>query len=345
MVDIGSGMSSSSIVKSLSFQLVMISFARRIQLNLRLLLRFLFAFLVTIFVLLNLTTLSVDNRIPVNLLSKGSLLPVASSRYKRIPEPNTATLDDDDFSTLLNITDFRFDLNQPQKCKSTELFMLIFIHSAVGNFEKRNTIRKTWGNDQLWNKSENPIRIVFMVGESGNATIDKQLKVENNNYNDIIQGNFKDSYHNITYKHVMGLKWVTYFCSNAKYIFKSDDDIFVDPIQLIYYLKGTIGQCPKNLMACYVNPHSPVFRGYRNKWRVGFRVSLPSLFGHSLLINILLLEISGIPRQSLSKILCRLGRHYVSRCGVCPLPGSSKSALFLDRRCLHHGNSGSRSQH
>ena len=39
---------------------------------------------------------------------------------------------------------------------------------------------------------------------------------------------FQDSYYNLTLKTVMGLKWVKDHCSQARFVMKTDDDIFVN---------------------------------------------------------------------------------------------------------------------
>lgn len=207
----------------------------------------------------------------INSISRNDHFKVSSSHYSRLAH-TTSVLNDKDFSTLFDIIGFKFLLNHPQKCNTEKLFMIIFVHSAIQNFEKRDTIRKSWGNVKIW-KENIQIELIFLVGLSNNTNVTLQVEKENNLYNDIVQGNFFDSYRNITYKHVMGLKWVSYFCNNAKFVFKTDDDIFVDLFQLIYYLKGTIGESPQNLMACYLNKRSTVFRSYRNKWRVSHKVN------------------------------------------------------------------------
>lgn len=54
------------------------------------------------------------------------------------------------------------------------------------------------------------------------------LESENDQYHDILQGSFKDTYRNMTYKHIMALKWVLYYCPGVRYVLKSDDDTFVN---------------------------------------------------------------------------------------------------------------------
>ena len=39
---------------------------------------------------------------------------------------------------------------------------------------------------------------------------------------------FQDTYRNLTLKTVMGLKWSAIFCPQAKFVMKTDDDIFVN---------------------------------------------------------------------------------------------------------------------
>lgn len=130
--------------------------------------------------------------------------------------------------------------------------------------------RDTWGSEE--NLSRDPMRVIFLLGTVTDPTIQQRIEKENEMYHDIIQGNFVDSYRNLTYKHVMGLKWVTYFCRQARFVFKTDDDIFVDIFQLSSFLKDTFGQTGgvSNLMMCYLI-HSPhVKRSQRSKWRVSF---------------------------------------------------------------------------
>ncbi len=45
-------------------------------------------------------------------------------------------------------------------------------------------------------------------------------------------------YRNLTYKHIMGLKWVSTHCSNAHTVVKVDDDTFVNIFQLTTFLKN-----------------------------------------------------------------------------------------------------------
>lgn len=195
-----------------------------------------------------------------------------SSWWKVTGEPYNMSLlnTTDDFSRLVNIDRFRYLINNRRCDGDDHLFLIVFVHSAPSNFRKRQAIRETWGNEK--NLEHDPMRVVFLVGTVEHTDVQEGIEQENAFHHDIIQGNFVDSYRNLTYKHVMGLKWVTYFCRQARFIFKTDDDIFVDVFQLVAYLKDTFGRYKVgNLMMCYLIKSPYVKRSQRSKWRVSFK--------------------------------------------------------------------------
>ena len=49
--------------------------------------------------------------------------------------------------------------------------------------------------------------------------------------------NFIDSYGNLTLKTMMGLKWASRYCWRAKFVYKVDDDMFVNVENLLKYLQ------------------------------------------------------------------------------------------------------------
>lgn len=236
---------------------------------------FLFGFLLIVAIiyvlLVNIYLLSNDNPLPNKIQTSYKM-----QRMNWSTNPyEISRLNVEDFTTLMNLSDFKFLINS-KRCEleshnKNNLFIVVFIHSAPNHFDKRLAIRKTWGNEKILIESK--MRVVFLVGQVINSSVQRDLIEENERFNDLVQGNFIDSYRNLTYKHIMGLKWIVYFCRNAKYIFKTDDDIFVDIFQLIFYLKGTFGNTypPKNIINCYVirNPYPK--RSQRSKWRVTFQ--------------------------------------------------------------------------
>ena len=114
-------------------------------------------------------------------------------------------LPSNDERTLIDLNNFHFTINH-DPCNKSQPLLLLLIHSAPGNFAKRNVVRETWG------RMSTDMIVLFIVGWSDEY--EKELLQEDIKYMDIIQGNFLDAYRNMTYKHVMALKWATYHCSS-----------------------------------------------------------------------------------------------------------------------------------
>ncbi|EDW77212.1 uncharacterized protein Dwil_GK22248 [Drosophila willistoni] len=175
------------------------------------------------------------------------------------------TLQDSDTATIV-----------PREFCRKKTFLIIAVCSGLGNFVQRQTIRETWGNTTEFNypafekmhrhlkghylmpKAERlrlyseylsgstnnlraTVRIVFIVGRSqyeANET-STRLHNESEQYNDIIQENFIDSYNNLTLKSIMALKHISQSCGNSTaYFLKCDDDTFVNVPNLLHFLLG-----------------------------------------------------------------------------------------------------------
>ena len=66
--------------------------------------------------------------------------------------------------------------------------------------------------------------LVFLLGRPANQSqqmaIEKEAKT-----GDLVQGDFMDTYHNLSYKNVMGKLWASNFCPQAEFVVKADDDM------------------------------------------------------------------------------------------------------------------------
>lgn len=122
--------------------------------------------------------------------------------------------------------------------------------SAPNNSKSRDAIRKTWGN---YDHQRN-ISILFMLGETLNLEIQKLVKDEQELYNDIISGNFIDSYRNLTLKTISALEWVHKYCFQVKFVLKTDDDMFINVPQL------------QNLIGNHSRDENVIFGRLARKW-------------------------------------------------------------------------------
>ncbi|KAH8409468.1 hypothetical protein KR222_006332 [Zaprionus bogoriensis] len=111
--------------------------------------------------------------------------------------------------------------------------MLILITSAQTHAEARMSIRQTWGHYG----TRRDIGMAFVLGRGTNETVNKALSEENFMYGDLIRGNFIDSYNNLTLKTISSLEWVDQHCSRAKYVLKTDDDMFINVPKLLNFVR------------------------------------------------------------------------------------------------------------
>ncbi|XP_022221316.2 beta-1,3-galactosyltransferase 5-like [Drosophila obscura] len=181
-----------------------------------------------------------------------------------------------DEAHLIDFGNFSYIIEQ-LPCES-DTKGLIIVHTAPDNHEKRSVIRETWGG--VNSPSGSPLRLIFALGNIQNSSLESAILDEQAQYGDLLQGNFIDTYSNITYKHVMALKWFNYHCNSAQFLLKVDDDIFVNAPLLLKNLKepklsnkqlDNLIQQRSELLLCTKVVKDPVLRSYRSKWRVSFR--------------------------------------------------------------------------
>lgn len=183
-----------------------------------------------------------------------------------------------DLNQLIDLENFEFLINQ-RTCNNLDYMpkvLVILVHSAPNNFYKRRVIRETWGR-------KDPRGFTFfLIGAVNSTNLQEKIILENNEHKDIVQGNFQDSYRNMTYKHMMAFKWFVYNCPNAKYLLKTDDDIFVNSPLIYRYLESPpmkYEQFHQNrLLFCSEIKRAKVKRTFRSKWRVSYDEFLDSYF-------------------------------------------------------------------
>ncbi|XP_060531519.1 beta-1,3-galactosyltransferase 5-like [Cylas formicarius] len=168
-------------------------------------------------------------------------------------------------SRLFNL-DFSYILNNEAVCAG-DVVVVIVITSYCGNIDTRNWIREALNGDDFVRLN---IRKIFLLGKApdNNYILQTSVTKEYNKFKDTVQGNFLEAYRNLTYKHVMGLKWVNEFCSNAQYVIKMDDDIVFN-IERLKELLNSVKEVSKSeFIAGYVLNHYQPIREVGNKWYV-----------------------------------------------------------------------------
>lgn len=130
-------------------------------------------------------------------------------------------------------------VDQPDICKD-QPFLLLAIKSLVPHFDRRQAIRESWGRaGRLANRT---VVTVFLLGnaavEDHFPDLSRMLEHESSMHRDILQWDYRDTFFNLTIKEVLFLEWVTTRCSGASYVFKGDDDVFVNTIRIIEFLSN-----------------------------------------------------------------------------------------------------------
>jgi hypothetical protein len=111
------------------------------------------------------------------------------------------------------------------------LTLIVMILSSTNNFKRRNVVRETWGNSRYY-LNYGTVKVLFVLGLTKDSSVQEQIEAEFNRSKDILQGSFIDSYKNLSYKSVLGFKWLTERCRNAKFVLKTDDDVVINMFRI-----------------------------------------------------------------------------------------------------------------
>ncbi|XP_078597507.1 beta-1,3-galactosyltransferase 1-like [Branchiostoma floridae x Branchiostoma japonicum] len=167
---------------------------------------------------------------------------------------------------IINPHPHRFTIAHQEKCEhgGNDVFVVIIVHTAHDHVTHRQAIRATWGNQS--NIPGVEIRTLFALGTTDNQELQQAIEKEDAMHEDIIQENFKDSYKNLTLKTVMTLKWFMYFCPKAGYLMKTDDDTYVNVLNLVKTLRRLKEKT--RLVTGFVLKGSQPRRDVMSKWYV-----------------------------------------------------------------------------
>uniref|UniRef100_A0A8C4K1K7 Hexosyltransferase n=1 Tax=Dromaius novaehollandiae TaxID=8790 RepID=A0A8C4K1K7_DRONO len=119
-------------------------------------------------------------------------------------------------------------------CSHQEVFLLVLVCSSPENRTRRNMIRQTWGN--VTDTGGYAVLTLFALGKPASVITQLEINEESQKHRDIIEGSFIDSPTTQTQKIVMGMEWTVTFCPQARYILKTNEEMFVSIPSLVGYL-------------------------------------------------------------------------------------------------------------
>ncbi|KAJ9581515.1 hypothetical protein L9F63_023306 [Diploptera punctata] len=172
---------------------------------------------------------------------------------------------------LLDLYNFQYVINNDLCSDETDIKGIIIVTSHAGDIEARSSMRRAYPSNLLKTLG---LRRIFLLAISNpndvryNSISQGALQDENLRYSDLVQGNFKEAYRNLTYKHVMGLQWVTRYCSQAKFVIKMDDDIIVNFYRIFHIIESSLKERNNSFLMGYVLKGTLPVREPMNKWFV-----------------------------------------------------------------------------
>ncbi|XP_054156772.1 beta-1,3-galactosyltransferase 5-like [Oppia nitens] len=150
----------------------------------------------------------------------------------------------------------------PKHCNTSHDIVVLILSAGQSTgkyFNYRQELRSGWVGVM---KSRN-IGVWFAIALNNNQTVNEELLIESNKYNDIIQFGFVDHYYNLTLKSIAIQRWLHRYCPSVKYGLKADDDIFVNVDLLLEVLSDF-----KTGISGYLLKNSDVIREVGNKWYI-----------------------------------------------------------------------------
>jgi hypothetical protein len=146
-----------------------------------------------------------------------------------------------------DVTSFRYSIDvgpcsRPSSAvrnkKRNSLF--IWVVSAPRNFGRRRDIRRTWlrhfknnRHQFIISSSVDVLGFAFVIGQlsadqDDSTEIQSQIEEESLAYGDILQVEMVDRYYDLAIKGVAFFNWLNNNCAHVDYIFKLDDDVYVN---------------------------------------------------------------------------------------------------------------------
>ncbi|XP_007939102.1 acetylgalactosaminyl-O-glycosyl-glycoprotein beta-1,3-N-acetylglucosaminyltransferase [Orycteropus afer afer] len=148
-----------------------------------------------------------------------------------------------DFLRYRHCRHFPLLWDAPAKCAGRRgVFLLLAVKSSPENYERRELIRRTWGQERSYRGL--PVRRLFLLGtpppeaRERSEQLDALVALEAREHGDVLQWAFADTFLNLSLKHVHLLDWVAVRCPQARFLLSGDDDVFVHTANVLRFLEA-----------------------------------------------------------------------------------------------------------
>ncbi|XP_053417393.1 acetylgalactosaminyl-O-glycosyl-glycoprotein beta-1,3-N-acetylglucosaminyltransferase isoform X2 [Nycticebus coucang] len=148
-----------------------------------------------------------------------------------------------DFLRYRHCRHFPLLWDAPAKCAGhSGVFLLLAVKSAPVHYERRDLIRRTWGQERSYRGL--PVRRLFLLGTPAPGDAERAARLaalvgmEAREHGDVLQWAFTDTFLNLTLKHVLLLDWLAQRCPQARFLLSGDDDVFVHTLNVLRFLQA-----------------------------------------------------------------------------------------------------------
>ena len=138
------------------------------------------------------------------------------------------------------------------------------VPTLAKNILQRTVQRQSWASrEHMQNYPDIHFSIVYIMGANNKSDASK-VSSEAAEHRDIIQALFRDTYKNLTLKIQLGLYWASNRCSKVDYIFKTDDDVYINIEALSEFI--TLQRPGGSFYGGKCLLHSSPIRDKKSKW-------------------------------------------------------------------------------
>ncbi|KAM9312408.1 beta-1,3-galactosyltransferase 5-like [Gastrophryne carolinensis] len=171
------------------------------------------------------------------------------AQAQTLPRRESVTLRDRTFTYHLDLSRYLLEFPYLQNYSCSTLLaprtetpdnfapplLLLAVKSHPVSFARRSALRKTWAREAMAEGYR--VRPLFLMAASDHLGCMELVRWESEDYGDIIQWDFTEGHHNLSLKDRCFLEWLHVNASHVDFIFKGDDDEYVNPPALVRYIK------------------------------------------------------------------------------------------------------------
>ncbi|KAI5089856.1 N-acetyllactosaminide beta-1,3-N-acetylglucosaminyltransferase 2 precursor [Silurus meridionalis] len=174
-----------------------------------------------------------------------------------------------DFLLFMQCRSYPILIDAPGVCSETP-FLLLAVKSLTLHFDRRQAIRESWGHAGILTNRR--VVTVFLLGKTTESdyfpNVSEMLHFEASLHGDLLQWDYRDTFFNLTLKDVLFHDWIADNCPSARFIFKGDDDVFVNTRSILNFLGGLSATKERDLFVGDVISNAGPHRDKRLKYYI-----------------------------------------------------------------------------